>query len=154
MAQNGRLPDSALSSIPGGRLAQGGPARSWIAMRYYIGRKHGVWLSPTGPNSSYRSYAKQVEFWNAYQAGRGALAARPGTSNHGWGKAVDIPTAQMQQQVRKYGHLFGWGIAGGVLSSDAPSESWHCTWRKKTPMANTWYWRYRWAVRRKKRRRR
>lgn len=120
-------------------------------MRYYIGRKHGVWLSPTGPNSSYRSYAKQVEFYNAYLAGRGPLAARPGTSNHGWGRAVDIPTAQMQAMVRRYGHRFGWGIAGGQLSSDAPSEPWHCTFRGPyTALARTWYWRYRAAKRRKK----
>jgi hypothetical protein len=150
---NGRLPDSALSSIPGGRLAKGAPARSWLAMRYYIAKKTNgrVWLEPTGPASSYRSLAKQQEFWNNYTSGRGPLAARPGSSNHGWAKAVDVPTADMQQQIRKFGHLFGWGIAGGVLSSDAPSEPWHSKWHKPTPMGRTWYWRYRMARRRNKR---
>jgi hypothetical protein len=31
----------------------------------------------------------------------------------------------MQAAVRACGHTFGWGIRGGKLSSDAPSESWH-----------------------------
>lgn len=28
--------------------------------------------------------------WKKYKSGKGNLAARPGTSNHGWGSAVDI----------------------------------------------------------------
>lgn len=148
---NGKLKSWELTRIPGGHLASGAPARSWLAMRYYIGRKTGdVWLTPTGPNSSYRTYAKQVEYWGNYQAGRGPLAARPGYSNHGVGRAVDLPTAVMQGQVRRYGHRFGWGIAGGQLASDAPSESWHCTFRKWTPTAALWFARYKLAKRRKR----
>jgi hypothetical protein len=41
---------------------------------------------------------------------------------------VDLPTPAMQAAVRACGHEFGWGIRGGRLSSDAPSEAWHCTW--------------------------
>jgi hypothetical protein len=37
--------------------------------------------------SGLRTYAEQVALWNAYQAGRGNLAARPGTSNHERGHA-------------------------------------------------------------------
>ena len=62
---NGRFPAKALSRIPEGRLASGGPARSWLAMRYYIGRKSGVCLTPTGPSSSYRPIAKQQEIGRA-----------------------------------------------------------------------------------------
>ena len=139
---NGRLPASALSDIPGGRLAKGAPARSWLAMRWFIYKREGVWLYPTGPNSSYRSLLKQQEFWSNYMKGQGPLAARPGTSNHGWGKAVDLPLPAQQAAVRRYGHLFGWGIAGGKLSSDAPSEAWHCTWRGPyTAKARAWYLR-------------
>jgi len=143
---NGRFPAKALSRITGGQLAAGGPARSWLAMRYYIGRKSGIWLRPTGPNSSYRTYAKQVEYWNDYQAGRGPLSARPGYSNHGVGRAVDLPTGAMQGQVRRYGHLFGWGIAGGKLQSDAPSEEWHCTHiGPYGPRSRYWFARYKLA---------
>jgi len=42
--------------------------------------------------------------------------------------AVDIPTTAMQAAVREHGHKYGWGIRGGQLASDAPSEAWHCTY--------------------------
>lgn len=149
MAQNGKLPDSALSAIPGGRLAKGDPARSYLAMRFYIGRRTGVWLRPTGPIASYRPLGAQRALYADYQAGRGPLAAVPGTSNHGLGLAVDLPTAAMQAAVREYGHLFGWGIRGGVLQSDAPSEPWHCTYRGPYGrFARRWFWRRRLALRR------
>jgi hypothetical protein len=127
MANNGRLPDGDLAAIPGGRLRKDA-ARSWLAMRSYIGKNRGVWICPTSVRTAYRPYADQEYFWNLYRSGRGALAARPGTSNHGWGIAVDLPSPAMQAAVRECGHQFGWGIRGGRLSSDAPSEAWHCTY--------------------------
>jgi hypothetical protein len=127
MANNGRLPNSELTAIPGGRLRKDAAA-SWLAMRAYIGKKRGVWICPTSVRTAYRPYADQEYFWKLYRSGRGALAARPGTSNHGWGIAVDIPSPAMQAAVRECGHQFGWGIRGGRLRSDAPSEAWHCTY--------------------------
>ena len=126
MAENGRLPDGELAAIPGGRLRKDA-AEAWLAMRAYIGKTKGVWICPTSVRTAYRPYADQEYFWNLYRSGRGALAARPGTSNHGWGIAVDLPTPAMQAAVRACGQDFGWGIRGGRLSSDAPSEAWHCT---------------------------
>jgi hypothetical protein len=143
-----------LSRIPGGRLRRGAPARSWLAMRYYIARKTkgAVWLYPSGPMSSYRTYEQQVILHQRMLNG-GALAAKPGTSNHGSATraAVDVPTPAMQAAVRKWGHRFGWGIAGGKLPSDALSESWHCTFARDrmTPWARVWFWRYRRAEKRK-----
>jgi hypothetical protein len=127
MAHNGQLPDSELATIPGGRL-RADAAGSWLAMRAYIGKNKGVWICPTSVRTAYRPFADQQYFWNLYTSGRGALAARPGTSNHGWGIAVDLPSPAMQAAVRECGHQFGWGIRGGRLSSDAPSEAWHCTY--------------------------
>lgn len=127
MADNGRLPDSDLATIPGGRLRKDSAA-AWLAMRAHIGKQKGVWICPTSTRTAYRSFADQEHFWRLFQSGRGALAARPGTSNHGWGIAVDLPSPAMQAAVREVGHEFGWGIRGGRLSSDAPSEPWHCTW--------------------------
>jgi hypothetical protein len=151
---NGNLRAGDLSPIPGGKLARGGPARSYLAMRHYIGKRYGVWLRPTGPWSSYRPLWKQSEFYRAFLDGRGPLAARPGTSNHGLGRAVDLPSAAMQRLVARHGHEFGWGIAGGRLSSDAPSESWHATYRGPYGLhARRWYWKHRIAARRARRRR-
>lgn len=121
---NGRLPDSALSQIPGGRLEKHA-AVAWRAMRTDIGARTGVWIRPAGPNSSYRTYAVQVYFWNLYRSGRGNLAAYPGTSNHGWGLAVDIATTYMAQLVNKYGAKYGWQKRW----SDAQSEWWHFKYR-------------------------
>jgi hypothetical protein len=150
---NGRLPASQLSAIPGGRLRKGAPARSWLAMRYFIAKKTGgkVWLRPTGPMSSYRTLAQQQILWNRYVSGKGALAARPGSSNHGSATraAVDVPTPEMQAAVRRWGHLFGWGIAGGQITSDAPNEPWHCTRWDDRINARTRAWHLRWRMSRK-----
>lgn len=111
---NGRLPDSALAEIPGGRLANDGAAASWNAGPAKAG------LRPLGPNSSYRTYEKQVEFYNLYGAGR---AAYPGTSNHGWGHAVDLADGGrwMREWIIEHGHQFGW------YWGEVTSEPWHCT---------------------------
>lgn len=111
---NGRLPDSALSSIPGGRLEHFAAA-AWNAMNEALG---GI-LRPLGSNSSYRLYVIQVYFWNLYQAGKGNLAAFPGTSNHGWGKAVDLAALFMRAAIDRAGRAFGWAKV------EAPSEWWH-----------------------------
>ncbi len=144
MYANGRLPASSLTSIPGGRLRKGAPAKSWLAMRYYISKKTNgqVWLRPTGPMSSYRTYAQQVILRQRYLNGSGALAAIPGQSNHGSATkaAVDAKTVEMQGQIRRYGHLFGWGIAGGKLPSDAPGEAWHCVKANGFLNAKSHYW--------------
>jgi len=124
--ENGKLPDSVLAPIPGGKLRKDA-AIAWTALRAKIGKEQGVWICPTSPRTAYRPYADQEFFWKLYKSGNGALAAQPGTSNHGWGIAVDIPTAPMQAALRTHGHAFGWGIRGGKLASDAPSEAWHCT---------------------------
>lgn len=115
--ENGKLPDSALADIPGGRLANDGAAASWLAGPAKAG------LRPLGPDSSYRSYDRQVYYWNLYQSGQGNLAAVPGTSNHGWGHAVDLADPSwMREWIIEHGHAYGW------YWGEAPSEVWHVTW--------------------------
>lgn len=123
MASNGNLPGSALAPIPGGQLAKPAALR-WNAMRSYIGLKHGVWIAPLGPSSSYRSLDRQRYYWHLYQTGRGNVAAYPGTSNHGWGNAVDVATTTMAYYIGKYGHMFGWSHAEGARVG----EWWHYTY--------------------------
>lgn len=155
---NGRVPAWELTPIPGGRLRRGAPAKSWLGLRYFLGRRYGVWIHPTGPMSSWRSVAQQQELWGRYMNGDGALAARPGTSNHGSGVpgrgAVDLPTEQMQALMRRHGNAFGWSIAGAGYT-DAPSEPWHAvtmprgtSGRRMTVKARYWY--ARWRIARKK----
>ncbi|MEU4384812.1 M15 family metallopeptidase [Promicromonospora sp. NPDC023805] len=75
----------------------------------------------------YRSYAEQL----SVAASKGALAAVPGTSNHGWGQAVDLSGgiesfgttehAWMVANAGKYGWTHpAWAQAGG-----SKPEAWH-----------------------------
>lgn len=129
MAANGQLPPSQLAPIaPNGHLCKPA-AKSWNAFARYCRVKHGVYVQVT---DSYRKLGKpgdlnrgvwsQWAAWEKYQRG-GNLAARPGTSNHGWGLAVDVP-AQTQSAIARWGGPFGWSKQW----SDAPSEPWHFRW--------------------------
>jgi hypothetical protein len=113
MPSNGRLTDSELAAIPGGQLADDGAAQSWNAGPAKAG------LRPLGSNSSYRTYAAQQYYWSLYQSGRGNLAAYPGTSNHGWGHAVDVAEPWMRTWIDEHGHEYGWE------KTEAFSEWWH-----------------------------
>jgi hypothetical protein len=117
---NGQLPDSDLMAVPGGRLRKDA-AKAWIRMRNRIGKETGLWICPTSARTAYRTLSEQVYFWNLYVAGRGNLAARPGSSNHGWGTTVDVPQPAMRSAIDKYGASYGWSKRW----SDAPSEWWH-----------------------------
>jgi murein L,D-transpeptidase YcbB/YkuD len=126
MAENGRLPDSALAPIAGGRLEKSAAA-AWNAMSVECRRRFGAdaTLLPTGSKSSYRTYAQQVELWELYQRKKGNEAARPGTSNHGLGLAVDVKTEAMRKHIDAIGRGFGWSKEW----SDAPKEWWHLKYR-------------------------
>ena len=118
MAANGQLPASDLAPIKGGRLRKD-CAAAWNALNVEA-RKQGVELRPTGSLSSYRDLAGQQQLWQVYLNG-GNLAARPGTSNHGWGTAVDVATMQMRQMIDRIGERYGFSKKW----SDAPTEWWH-----------------------------
>lgn len=127
MAANGRLPASALASIPGGRLEHNA-AKAWNAMCAEARARHNVEIRPAGPRSSYRTFAEQQHFWNLYISGRGNLAARPGTSNHGLGLAVDLADGgrgAMRRVIDQIGSRYGWAKKW----SDAAHEPWHLKFR-------------------------
>lgn len=122
--ENGRLPSSALSPINGGFLISDAAA-AFNALDRESRRRYGVALHPLGHMSSYRTYQQQMQLWQLYRAGRGNLAAYPGTSNHGLGLAVDFANQHMRWIVDQIGAHFGWAKAW----SDAPSEWWHIRYR-------------------------
>jgi hypothetical protein len=84
-------------------------------------RSRGLQIVPTGSKSSYRTYAQQQELYRAYLSGMGNLAAKPGTSNHGWGLAVDVASQAMRAMIDRIGGKYGWAKKW----SDAPTEWWH-----------------------------
>lgn len=133
MAQNGKLPKRMLKRITGGNglVLEKDAAKAWNAFAKSVRARHGIRVRV---NSAYRPLGRpgdgqryknggpftQWAAWELYQSGQGALAARPGTSNHGWGKAVDVPPAT-QNAINSYGRPFGFSKEW----SDAPSEPWH-----------------------------
>lgn len=109
---NGRFPPDALAPIPGGKLAKDAAA-AWNDGPAKAG------LRPTGSRSSYRTYEDQQYFYNLYLSGQGNLAAYPGTSNHGWGNAVDLAEPWMRDWIDQHGAKYGW------KKTEAMSEWWH-----------------------------
>lgn len=128
--QNGRLPRSALAPITqavNGEQAylEKHAAHAFMAMNAESEAKFGVTIRVSSARVAYRSFADQEYFWHLYEIGAGALAAKPGTSNHGLGLAVDLATPQMRQIVDEIGEKYGWSKKW----SDAPSEWWHVLYK-------------------------
>ncbi len=103
---NGQLPSGLMRSVGMGGLLHHNAARSFEALRA-AARAQGFHLTYTW-GGTYRSYENQKalflrrysttptdrhsKVWNGvrYWNHTGAMAAVPGTSNHGWGLAIDL----------------------------------------------------------------
>lgn len=118
---NGRIPASALSTVGGSNQMLWTPAaRAYEAMSAAAARA-GIRM---GITDSYRSYAEQVDL--AQRKGlhsQGGLAAKPGTSDHGWGKSLDLRLDDSAQSwMRAHGAEFG-------FTENVSREPWHWTYR-------------------------
>jgi hypothetical protein len=118
---NGTIPASALAEIGVGDHRLWAPAASAFRQMRAAAAADGVDI---GVTDSYRSLASQQRL--AEQKGlysEGGLAATPGTSNHGWGMALDLDLDdQGQAWMRANGTRFG-------FVEDVPREPWHWTFR-------------------------
>ena len=82
-----------------------------------------------GITDGYRSYDEQV----ACRAEKGSLCADPGTSNHGWAKAVDIGaccgvntgTGPAFDWLTANAATFGWVHPGWAQPGGSKPEPWH-----------------------------
>lgn len=122
---NGRIPAQALTSIGVGdnRLSRDA-AEAFVRMRSDAAAA-GVQI---GVSDSYRSYDEQVALVQREGLySKGGLAASPGTSNHGWGLAVDLDI-----DARAYDWLAKNGARYGFVE-DTPREPWHWGYRPATP---------------------
>jgi len=75
--------------------------------------------------SAFRTIKRQQYFWNCYQTkscNNGNLAAKPGTSNHGIGRALDVNTDGRGTRVYKW--LASNGAKFGFKET-VPGEDWH-----------------------------
>jgi cell wall-associated NlpC family hydrolase len=122
---NGLIPPSALCSIGvAGHMLRCDAAAAWKAMSAAFA---GVFGTPMCITDSYRPYVVQVRLYGQ----KPALAAVPGTSNHGWGLAVDLcggidhyGTSQYNWMLANAGR-FGWLHPTWADPGNGREEPWH-----------------------------
>lgn len=151
---NGQLPSSLLvkPGFPGRPLGLMHPlaANAWSALARDVGAQFGEVLTVTSTGDAYRSYAHQeatfksrytttrlpgrpTKVWNGvtyWQKPGTAMAAVPGTSNHGWGLAADTCLYRNNAIVGITANMpmFNWILLNAFrygLSWEAQSEPWH-----------------------------
>lgn len=120
---NGRIPPGGLTPLntqPGHKLYA--PAAAAWNNLVASARAEGIELEIT---DSYRDYDEQVDLVRRKGLySQGGLAATPGTSNHGWGMAVDtnVNDPRTLQWLKTNGPRFGW-------VESVPREPWHWEFR-------------------------
>jgi hypothetical protein len=132
---NGRLPLSALVQVTSKPdYLEYSTSVAWAHMQKDCAAATGKWITIAPGSSAYRDYTQQVYFYNQYIHNHGNVAAVPGTSNHGWGRAIDITGYESSDAVwnwllanaGKYGFSWQTGRASG--------ERWH--WESLNPPQN------------------
>ncbi|WP_417234729.1 SH3 domain-containing protein [Arthrobacter sp.] len=129
---NGKLASSNLVAIswdPGQNLIAGPALRDLTKLDQAFKRKFGRHLEI---DLTYRTRGTQEYLYR--ELGR-MIAATPGTSNHGWGLAIDFP------ETRDYG--FG-GRYHTWLKAHSKSYGWvhHKVYEKGSPYAEAWHFEY------------
>jgi zinc D-Ala-D-Ala carboxypeptidase len=114
---NGRIPATALEKVGGTGHRLWAPAAKSLENMIAAARRDGVTI---GITDSYRPYEEQVDLVRRKGLySQGGLAAKPGTSDHGWGMAADLDLngkalAWMRTHAAEYG-----------FEEDTPREPWH-----------------------------
>lgn len=117
MYDNGKIPAQALAPIGTTGHSMWAPAAANFEKLLAHATADGVDI---GINDSYRTYDRQVELVGRLGLLKdGGLAAVPGTSNHGWGRAVDLHLdGEALTWMRANGERYG-------FVEDTPRETWH-----------------------------
>jgi hypothetical protein len=121
---NGQIPLTALTALSSGGYAQPGTAARFEALSRAFNAAFGY---PLGVTCAYRDLAEQQSMWQAYRNG-GSLAAWPGTSNHGWGRAIDFGSGVANANSPQFAWMkdnagaYGWVPTGMTFSR---TEPWH-----------------------------
>lgn len=124
--QNGNLDPASLCPLwmaPGERLRADAAAAFNKMSRYHAATVGG----PLCVTDSYRTYSEQVALYRS----KPGLAAVPGTSEHGWGKAVDFcggvqnPGSAATRWMEAHAGNFGWFHPDWAKPSGSKPEAWH-----------------------------
>ena len=123
---NGQIPSSELCTLWDGRTQVRADAA--VALAELNEAYKAAWGESMCITDGFRSYSQQV----ATKAAKGYLAAVPGTSNHGWGLAVDICPETYS------GSRWSW------LAANAPAYGWdNPDWaRPGGSKYEPWHWEY------------
>ncbi|MEV4637422.1 M15 family metallopeptidase [Actinoplanes sp. NPDC049548] len=121
---NGKIPANALEKVGATNHKLWAPAAQSLTRMMADAKAQGVTI---GITDSYRPYSEQVDL--ARRKGlysQGGLAAKPGTSEHGWGMATDLDLnakalTWMRANAEKYGFV-----------ENVPRESWHWAYKPKS----------------------
>jgi D-alanyl-D-alanine carboxypeptidase len=120
---NGKVPAGALEQVGNTKHKLWAPAAESLTKLMADAKKDGVNI---GITDSYRSYEEQVDL--AQRKGlysQGGLAAKPGTSEHGWGMAADLDlNAKALTWMRANGARYG-------FAENVPRETWHWAYQPK-----------------------
>ncbi|MBG0565765.1 M15 family metallopeptidase [Actinoplanes aureus] len=120
---NGRIPENALARVGNTSHKLWAPAAENLNRMIEDAKRDGVTI---GITDSYRPYAEQVDL--ARRKGlysQGGLAAKPGTSEHGWGMATDLDlNSKALDWMRKNATNYG-------FVEDVPREPWHWAYHPK-----------------------
>lgn len=122
---NGLIPSSALCGIGvGSHALRCDAAQAWVQMaKAYQGQFH----QNLCITDSYRSFQVQVQTYRT----KPGLAAVPGTSNHGWGLAVDLCGGIERYNTPQYNWMkqnaphFGWVHPAWAEPGNGREEPWH-----------------------------
>jgi LAS superfamily LD-carboxypeptidase LdcB len=123
---NGFLPASTLCPLSTGRghRLRTDAARAFERLQATYASSLG---RPMCVTDSYRSYAAQVDVF----ARKPSLAAVPGTSQHGWGLALDLCGgvqlfgSEAHEWMRANGPAFGWHHPHWARQGGRKPEPWH-----------------------------
>ncbi|MGH3515858.1 MAG: NlpC/P60 family protein [Haloechinothrix sp.] len=122
---NGLIPTSALCAIGiGSHALRCDAAQAFVLMTRAFAAEFGQGLCVT---DSYRTFNAQVDLYRR----KPALAAVPGTSNHGWGLALDMCGGVQSFGTPQYawlganGQAFGWVNPGWARQGGGREEPWH-----------------------------
>ncbi|BFU46197.1 D-alanyl-D-alanine carboxypeptidase family protein [Krasilnikovia sp. MM14-A1004] len=118
---NGKIPASALGQVGDTRHRLWAPAAESLTKLIADAQKDGVKI---GITDSYRSYDEQVDLVRRKGLySQGGLAAKPGTSEHGWGMAADLDlNAKALAWMRTHAAQYG-------FDENVPRETWHWAYK-------------------------
>ncbi|WP_199521204.1 M15 family metallopeptidase [Jiangella anatolica] len=123
---NGELGDEHLCAIGSGQRLRPDAAASFVALDAFYRAETGEGLIEC-VTDSYRSYEAQVDVADR----KPGLAAEPGTSEHGWGLAVDVGCGANSFDGALYDWLddnadeFGWENPDWARPGGSTPEPWH-----------------------------